>query len=280
MKRILSLGAGVQSSTLLLMSISGALPRLDACVFADTQWEPRKVYEYLDWLTGQATGAGIPIYRDTKGDIRADAMRSRMNTRDYKAISGGRWASMPLYTRDRETGKLGQIKRQCTKEYKIQVIERVIRRRILGLAKGEHVRAKAGPVVEQWFGISTDEMRRARLSTRLWLINRYPLISDIPMTRADCLAWLQREGYPSPARSACIGCPFKSNKEWRHLREDSPEEWAEAVALDKAIRIGGGMRGDTFLHRSCIPLGEVDLSTAEDRGQLNWLNECTGACGV
>ena len=38
--RILSLGAGVQSSVVLLMSIKGILPRLDAAIFADTQWEP------------------------------------------------------------------------------------------------------------------------------------------------------------------------------------------------------------------------------------------------
>jgi hypothetical protein len=36
-----------------------------------------------------------------------------------------------------------------------------------------------------------------------------------------------------------------------------------------------------FLHRSCVPLDEVDLRTAEDKGQLNlWLNDCEGMCGV
>ena len=33
---VLSLGAGVQSSTLLLMSCRGVLPKLDAAIFADT----------------------------------------------------------------------------------------------------------------------------------------------------------------------------------------------------------------------------------------------------
>ena len=50
MMRILSLGAGVQSSTLALMIAHGELPPVTAAVFADTQWEPRKVYEWLDWL--------------------------------------------------------------------------------------------------------------------------------------------------------------------------------------------------------------------------------------
>lgn len=33
--------------------------------------------------------------------------------------------------------------------------------------------------------------------------------------------------------------------------------------------------------RYCVPLDEVDLTTAEDRGQLTlWDNECEGMCGV
>ena len=48
--KILSLGAGVQSTTVLLMSIRGELPRIDHAIFADTGWEPKAVYEHLDRL--------------------------------------------------------------------------------------------------------------------------------------------------------------------------------------------------------------------------------------
>src|SRR5690606_37800588 len=57
--KVLLLGAGVQSTTVLLMSCRGLLPKLDAAVFADTQWEPSEVYEHLEWLTGEAAIAGI-----------------------------------------------------------------------------------------------------------------------------------------------------------------------------------------------------------------------------
>ena len=40
MKRFLSLGAGVQSSTLALMIAHGEVPMVDAGIFADTQAEP------------------------------------------------------------------------------------------------------------------------------------------------------------------------------------------------------------------------------------------------
>ena len=49
--RILSLGAGVQSSTLALMIERGDLPMVDAAIFADTKGEPKEVYDRLDWLS-------------------------------------------------------------------------------------------------------------------------------------------------------------------------------------------------------------------------------------
>src|SRR5262249_27028991 len=77
MIRVLSLGAGVQSTTVLLMSCKGVLPKLDAAVFADTQWEPQAVYKHLAWLEVEAKGYGIPILRGTRGDLRADALEFR-----------------------------------------------------------------------------------------------------------------------------------------------------------------------------------------------------------
>jgi len=50
MKHFLSLGAGVQSSTMALMAAKGQIgPMPDAAIFADTQWEPRHVYTWLNW---------------------------------------------------------------------------------------------------------------------------------------------------------------------------------------------------------------------------------------
>ncbi|WSA82652.1 hypothetical protein OG930_06905 [Streptomyces sp. NBC_01799] len=45
--KVLSLGAGVQSTCLLLMAAEGHLPGLDVAIFADTGWEPRAVYDHL-----------------------------------------------------------------------------------------------------------------------------------------------------------------------------------------------------------------------------------------
>ena len=71
--RILSLGAGVQSSTLLLMAVHGEL-ELDRAIFADTQWEPAAVYSWLETLVPLAERAGIPVVIVTAGNLRDDAV--------------------------------------------------------------------------------------------------------------------------------------------------------------------------------------------------------------
>ena len=50
--KVLSLGAGVQSSCLALMAERGeyGLSKPDFAIFADTGWEPPAVYEHLEWL--------------------------------------------------------------------------------------------------------------------------------------------------------------------------------------------------------------------------------------
>jgi hypothetical protein len=63
--RTLSLGAGVQSTALLLASANGLLPKLDVAIFADTGWQSRQVFTIgLNRIEKEiAEPAGIPIYR-------------------------------------------------------------------------------------------------------------------------------------------------------------------------------------------------------------------------
>jgi len=272
--KVLSLGAGVQSSTVLLMSCKGELPKLDAAIFADTQWEPPWVYEQLEKLKKECYTAGISFYRVSKGHIKQDALESQVRG---KAEEGKRWASLPYRTRQKD-GSIGMIRRQCTSEYKIYPIERKLRE-LIGLKPRQ--RAPKEPVIEQWFGISRDEISRMRDPKHKWLVYRYPLIFDIPMDRKGCQEWLRSNGYEIPRRSACVACPYHSNAEWREIRQE-PEVWKDAVEFDRAIRKCGGTRGDMFVHRDAVPLDEADIDSAEDRGQevFGFMNECEGMCGV
>ncbi len=173
--------------------------------------------------------------------------------------------------------QIGMIRRQCTTEYKVKPIQRKVRA-FLGITRK---RSPAVPVVEQWIGISLDEAIRMKPSREPWLRNRWPLV-EMGMTRQDCLRWLEKHQYPLPPKSACIGCPFHSDSCWREIRDQDPQGWDDAVAVDKAIRTGlRGIRGEVYLHRSAVPLDQADISNAADHGQLDlWPNECEGMCGV
>lgn len=164
----------------------------------------------------------------------------------------------------------GMVKRQCTAEYKIQPIERFIKTDILGLpSKGKWPKEC---VVRQWFGISSDESRRCRASQARWKSHWYPLC-DRFITRLGCLLWIDKNGFPVPPRSACIGCPFHHNDEWRAMKIHRPSEFADACQFDDSIRKCGGMRGDVYLHRSFQPLRDVDLENDVDKGQMLLLDD-------
>ena len=67
---IISLGAGVQSSTMALMAAQEAItPMPDCAIFADTGWEPQAVYEWLEYLEGSLP---FPVHRVSAGDLIED----------------------------------------------------------------------------------------------------------------------------------------------------------------------------------------------------------------
>ena len=162
--RILSLGAGVQSSTLALMIEKGEVPMVDAAIFADTMAEPKEVYDHLTWLEKQLS---YPIYKVSGGDLTQDSINN--------AEGKGRWnfVEVPLFTKNNETGKKGLLRRQCTSNYKIRPVNKKIRE-LLGLQKGE--KRKQGTNVQLLMGISFDEIIRMKTNQIKWIENVYPLI--------------------------------------------------------------------------------------------------------
>lgn len=263
MLTILSLGGGVQSSTIALMASHGELPQPDAAIFADTGCEPSPVYEWLAYLEGQLA---FPLYRVSAGNLREHVLAS---------IQGARFATAPFFT-ESDHG-VGRLRRQCTREFKLSVLFAKARA-LAGLAPGE----RAGrPVVAMQIGISTDEAQRMKPARECWQVKTYPLI-EARMSRSDCLAWINRHGYPRPPKSSCTFCPFHNNAQWRWLRDHDPKGWKEACEVDRAIRNGvRGTQQRLYLHRSLTPLEEVDLSTPEENGQIDAFGEkCEGGCGL
>ena len=273
--RILSLGAGVQSSTLALMIEKGEVPMVDACIFSDTGAEPKKVYEWLSWLEKQLS---FPVYKivNKNGSLTENLIKT--NKGEYV-----RGTTIPMYTRDKVTGKKGILRRQCTATYKIEPITQKIRE-LLGVQYKQKV--PKDYKVTQYFGISMDEISRMRISTYHYINFEYPLI-DKKMRREDCIKWMLDNKFPKPPRSACTYCPYHSNEEWLNIKKDK-EEWDAVVKIDKQLRTGlykyKPEKYNYYLHRSGQPLDEVDFSNEKNSKQLDmefgFENACEGMCGV
>lgn len=278
MKHIISLGAGVQSSTMALMAAHGEIdPVPDCAIFADTQDESANVYKWLDQLEGfiQAAPHPFPIHRVTKGKLSAASLEPRLSKKGVKYSK----TSIPFYTLNSDKS-FGMIpNRGCTYDFKIMPIRKKQRE------IGEIKRGQRTVGVITWIGISLDEATRMKDSRDVWCENRWPLI-ELRMTRQNCHEWMESHGYPQPPRSACVYCPFHNNNEWRRLKDQEPEEFAKAVQFEKDVQKMKGSDGNfdsvPFLHASRLPLEQVDFSTLSERnGQINLFeNECEGMCGI
>ena len=249
--KAISLGWGVQSFTLAAMSALGELEPVDVAIHADTTHESKLTYEFAARWTPWLEERGVRVV--TVSDLEQAATVTTLKT-DIPAFTIG------------YSGNGGMLRCQCTHRWKINPMRRWLQEN------------RNGAQVEQWLGISLDEFQRMKDSDRKYITHRWPLI-ERRMTRLDCVVWLERNGIEIPPKSACTFCPFHSTAEWRRIKQ-TPEDWAEAVAVDEAIR---KVRPpyDLYLHPARIPLVDIDLRSEQDKGQLSlWDAECSGICGV
>lgn len=257
--KYISWGCGLQSTVLVEMVVEGTL-QADAIFFADTMDEPSWVYETLGfyWLRPPC-----PVHVVTKGRLSEHMLNS--------AIDGKKWASIPLWTKTSDGA--APLRRQCTREYKIEVIEKALRR-ILGYQPGERSKHKA--ICMQ--GISFDEMQRARPNRTSWIESEYPLIEQ-GMTRQDCREFLESRKLPVPKKSSCVYCPYHSDSYWRDLKANHLKEFEQACQVDEASRnlTKLGVSNPCFVHRSLLPLREAYFG--EDQIEL-FRDECAGHCGL
>ena len=269
---IISLGAGVQSSTMALMAAAGELtPMPVAAIFADTQDEPKSVYDWLDWLEKELP---FKVHRVTRGRLSETSLTMK-RTKDGRLFSK---TDIPFFTLNHDGSQGKIVHRGCTRDFKIGPLMKKARN-LANIKRGQ----KTVGVI-QWIGISLDEIYRMKPSRDAWAESRWPLV-EARFNRHDCLRWMKNHGFPQPPRSACIYCPFHSDAEWKRLKESEPHEFMKAVVFEKKLQIAkaasSNFRTTPFLHRSLRPLSEVDLSTEEDNGQQPMFNnECEGMCGV
>jgi len=278
--KVISLGMGVQSVAMYYMSCMGEFPRADVAIMADPGGERTPTKQYTEFLLDwQKKNNGIEIIINQDKNLKRDLLNNENST-------GQRYASIPAFTKGDAWGNVnigeGMLRRQCTNEYKIEVVKKSIRKH-LGLIPRQRF-----PEIEIWKGITADEMDRASEPLEGWHIGVYPFLNlalrrdkgPEKLTwgkwthRYELYKWYADHNLPVPAKSGCTFCPYMNDAGWRNQKEKFPEDFAEAVAVDNAIRDSSqkGVNEKIYLHRSCKPLSEIDFTKTQ--GEIDF-----GGCG-
>jgi len=270
----ISLGAGVQSSTMALMAARGEItPMPDCAVFADVGGdEPEEVYKWLHQLKEMLPFPVYVVRRDDDKSLSEYDLRIRKSKVTQKVYRDGQIPAHIL----KSNGKSGILYRKCTRDFKIRPIVRFLRQFANIKRKEKEVKVK------QWMGISVDESHRMTVSSYKYLEYIYPLI-ERNISREDCLEWMKEKFSLVPPRSACVFCPYHSDKEWHRLKTEAPLDFERAVLHERKMQSATEkcevVKGIPFLHWSCAPLDEVKFDKTDD--QLDMFGaECEGLCGV
>lgn len=261
---VLSLGAGLQSSVLALMSARGDVPMLDAAFFADTGDEKRATYRHLDWLEAQLPFPLIRLARPGP-TLAENAVACVAGPMEKTTGRPPYYLSQPH----------GMAPKQCNADFKRDVVTRGIR----ALMETKGIKLQAGkPIVEQWVGFSNDELRRMAPHRKKFIKCRWPLI-EARMSRWDCEVWRTERQIPVIPKSSCVFCPYQGDHEWSEMKANlRDDDWQRATAFDEAIRpYFAGATGAAYVHRTCTPLREANLKLGEPDG---FRFECEGVCGV
>ena len=112
----LSLGWGVQSWTIAAMVALGELPPIDLAIHADTTHEASGTYAHAAKWTPWLEERGVRV-------VTVTGNRTEITRPDWGIGS----VMIPAFSLDKTDGTKGQVKRQCTHDWKIMPIRRYLR---------------------------------------------------------------------------------------------------------------------------------------------------------
>ena len=231
-------GGGVQSCAIAVLILKGQLPVPEVALIADTGREKQSTWSYLrEHVAPALKGIGLEVNIAPHSLARVDVWGANETL------------LLPAFTM--ESGAVGKLPTYCSTEWKRRTCARYLS------SRGIKPRQR-----RDWIGFSLDEARRImRLQNSKKGKFFFPLAEAVPMRRQDCIALVEKFGWPTPPRSACWMCPNMNHSEWQGLKENSPREFAQAVALEVKVR---EKDPNAFFHRTCKPLDEVDFEREPD----------------
>lgn len=242
MYEVFNYGGGRQTVAIALLIVQGRLPRPDCIVIADTGREAQSTWDYLDqYIRPRLAEVGLAV----------EIAPHSLSKVDLYAHNGD--LLLPSFTGDH--GKLNTF---CSREWKALVVARYL--------SGKGITPKSR---RHWLGFAFNEQARIRRAMKDPQAKYFPLF-DLCMTTALCIQMIHNAGLPIPQKSSCYMCPHRSDEQWRFIRDNYPEQWADAIRIDNDTREEQVFRGQppVYLHHSRTPLEHANLdgSGVEQQG--------------
>ena len=275
--KILSCGAGMQSSALHLMSCENALAKIrgeppvwpqvpiyDISIFCDLGFEPPWVKKQVEFLANAGHSCGVPLV----------ILDSPLYTDFMENFGERRTISIPWWTIE-EAIKFMADKHE---DYKVELISKYVRWELLGYKKGQRLREEDKKAHEMHMGFSFEEKQRCKDSPNPMFVNRFPLV-DMELTRADNYAYILDVWGLDTKASACCFCPFHRNYFFENLKEHQPQTYAKLLEVDELLRDKNPkppMDSDLFISRSRKRLADLtpedccDAECFEYHGKQIW----------
>jgi len=229
--KILSCGAGMQSTALALMSCENKkepgkwpeVPVYDLIAFCDLKKEPPWVMKQVEFIKVACENAGIPFVI-----LESSLYDDYMNNFGKRRV-----VAIPFWTVD-ENGKKGKMMRTCTLEYKIHLIQKYVRSELLGYKKGQHTKPEDIKAHEMHIGFSAEESRRCKENPHKMFVNKFPLV-EMGWERKDNYAYIKDVWGLETKASACTFCPFHRNYFFAHIKEHDKRGYKDLLAFDDLL---------------------------------------------
>jgi hypothetical protein len=214
MVTVISYGGGVQSTALVVLSVSEG-------------WDVDEIV-HVDLLDAEspATREYVRYFRE---------WLQREYGRDITVIERNMYRDMldnPAFTPVPWHGRREKfmLSRQCTRQYKVTPLTRYLYDRY------------PGDCIRLMLGISVDEYHRMRDSSAARIEHVYPLV-DARLARWQCREIVERAGLAVPWKSSCWFCPYRSVVSQWALVQRYPDLAGMARVLEDRINAERRSRG-------------------------------------
>lgn len=270
--KILSCGAGMQSTALALMSCENKIkgivhpevPVYDLIVFCDLGKEPPWVYDQVDFIAEKCNEAGIE-FKVLQTDLYDDYVEK---------FGNARVVSIPFWTIN-EDGKKGKMMRTCTMEYKIGAIQKYVRTELLGYQFRERTKTEDLKAHEMHIGFSYEEKHRCKENPHKMFVNVFPLV-EMQKERKHNFAYILDVWGLETKASACNICPFHRNYFFKHLKENHPEDYQGIIIMDRILekeQPNTKIKSQLFISRSRKRIEHLTDEECDDAEMFPYRNQ-------